>query len=242
MIRSLPRQFWWVALFAVAMAFLESAVVVYLRALYYPEGFSFPLVPIDRELGIAEVFREAATLIMLLTPGALISRNAIDRFAWFCLAFGVWDIFYYLWLFVLIGWPSSFFEWDILFLIPVPWVGPVLAPCVVSLGLIVLALIIHRGRGRVNGFTVGRSNWILLAIGAGAIITSFLIDPLRHLHLSDTMGQAWSIARQGERTFDAMANFVPRHYPWVVFLVGCGLTALGMVGLWRRAERGRVAH
>ena len=34
-------------LYAVAMGYLEAAVVVYLRAIYYPEGFSFPLKPMD---------------------------------------------------------------------------------------------------------------------------------------------------------------------------------------------------
>ncbi|MCB0771698.1 MAG: hypothetical protein KDC00_14965, partial [Flavobacteriales bacterium] len=75
------RLFLWMTVFFASMAFLESAVVVYLRALYYPEGFGFPLVPMDSKLVGTEVFRELATMIMLLAPGALVVRNATECFA-----------------------------------------------------------------------------------------------------------------------------------------------------------------
>ena len=130
------RAFVWMAVFYAAMAYLESAVVVYLRALYYPSGFDFPLVPMDRSLVFTEVWREAATLIMLLAPAAILTRSRMERFAWFCFGFGVWDIFYYVWLKALLDWPADLLSRDLLFLIPVPWVGPVWAPCAISLGLI----------------------------------------------------------------------------------------------------------
>ncbi|MBK8340443.1 MAG: hypothetical protein IPK99_10840 [Flavobacteriales bacterium] len=95
------------AVFFIAMAFLESAVVVYLRALYYPEGFAFPLVPMDGKLVGTEVGREFATLVMLMAPGLLVTRSLLERFAWFCFGFGVWDLFYYVWLKVLLDWPAS---------------------------------------------------------------------------------------------------------------------------------------
>ncbi len=79
----------WITAFAVAMGFLESAVVVYLRAIYYPEGFRFPLVAMSPVLIFTELVREAATLVMLLAPGALISRKRLERFAWFCWSFAV---------------------------------------------------------------------------------------------------------------------------------------------------------
>lgn len=138
----------WMSVFFMAMAYLESAVVVYLRALYYPEGFDFPLVPMDNTLVGTELGREAATILMLLAVPALVTRSALERFAWFCFGFGVWDIFYYVWLKVLLDWPSSLFSRDLLFLIPVPWVGPVWAPCVISLGLIATAVVILHGRSR----------------------------------------------------------------------------------------------
>ena len=54
----MKRVFIWISLFAIGMAFLESAVVVYLRALYYPEGFVFPLKTMDSTLALTELLRE----------------------------------------------------------------------------------------------------------------------------------------------------------------------------------------
>ena len=84
------------AVFAIAMAFLEAAVVVYLRELYYPEGFSFPLKMIPPKIYTIELGREAATIMMLAAVGWFSGRNFKSRFAGFAMAFGVWDIFYYL--------------------------------------------------------------------------------------------------------------------------------------------------
>lgn len=126
----------WLITYAVAMAYVESAVVVYLRAIYYPQGFAFPLAPMPPDMVAIEIGREAATLVMLLGVGMLAGTGRWDRFLTFCVSFGVWDLFYYAWLWILLGWPPSLFTWDVLFLIPVPWIGPVLAPVVVSIALV----------------------------------------------------------------------------------------------------------
>ncbi len=119
----------WVALYAIAMAAVESAVVVYLRALHGgAEPLSVLLHEIPDRLVAIEVGREAATLVMIVAVAAIAGSNVWERFLYFALAFGLWDIFYYVWLWVFIGWPPSLFTWDVLFLIPVPWLGPVLAP------------------------------------------------------------------------------------------------------------------
>lgn len=110
------------------MAFLESAVVVYLRAIYYPDGNLFPMKLIEGRIAVTELWREAATMVMLITVAVIVSKRAIERFAWFIYAFAIWDIFYYVFLYFLLGWPQSLLTWDILFLIPVTWTGPVLAP------------------------------------------------------------------------------------------------------------------
>src|SRR5512134_2459669 len=131
----------WIAAYAVAMAFVEAAVVVYLRALAPEQG---PLevlrTVLPQRIVPIEVAREAATLVMLLAVAVLAGRGGWQRFLVFAIAFGVWDIFYYVWLRVFIGWPRSLLDWDVLFLIPVPWIGPVLAPILVSLGLVSGAL------------------------------------------------------------------------------------------------------
>ena len=131
-----------ISLFSVAMGFLESAVVVYLRDILYPGGFDFPLSPIPVDLAVTELLREVATLVMLVTIGILVSNRFSTGFAWFIYSFAIWDIFYYVFLKLLLGWPESLFTWDVLFLIPTTWTGPVLSPVLVSLSMILLALVI----------------------------------------------------------------------------------------------------
>ena len=235
------RNWWrllpWMSAFAIAMAFLEAAVVVYLRALYYPDGFTFPLVPIDHDMGTTEVLREAATLLMLIAPAALVAQRMVDRFAWFCFLFGAWDIFYYVWLKVLLGWPATLLEWDILFLIPVPWVGPVLAPCLVSLGLIALALILlRRGeRGISPALPVG--HLLLMLLGGTVMLWSLLEDPIRHVAAQGSLVQILSVGPGGTDTFAHITTYVPGRFSWGIFSSGCGLATAGLADLARRRTR-----
>ncbi len=88
-----------VVIFAVAMAWVEAAAVFYLRTLvdriepYQPD----PL-PLIEPLGAVELAREAATLVMLLAVGMLAGRTLRSRLGYTAVAFGVWDIFYYVFL------------------------------------------------------------------------------------------------------------------------------------------------
>ena len=180
----MSRRIVWLILFAAAMAYVESAVVVYLRTIYYPQGFSFPLVLLPPGMVAIEIGREAATLVMLLGVAMLVGVDRWDRIPLFCVAFGVWDIAYYIWLWVFLGWPPSLFTWDVLFLIPVPWVGPVVAPVIVSVVLIAGGLLLLRKRaggqavGRSGGQAVGFSPALqALALAGGALVLgSFMLD------------------------------------------------------------------
>jgi hypothetical protein len=132
---------------AVAFGYIEAAVVVYLRQIFHPNGFSFPLPEFilsdsSRDMLMTEVGREAATLVLILCVSLLAGTNIRQRTACFMIIFAVWDIFFYVWLKVLLGWPASLLDWDILFLIPLPWAGPVLAPIIVSLVMLIFAVII----------------------------------------------------------------------------------------------------
>jgi len=136
--------------FGIAFAYIESAVVVYLRAIFYPDGFTFPIADFDDIAGfgpylLAEIGREAATLILMFTASYMLGRNLRRRFAYFLAIFAVWDIFYYIWLKLLIDWPASILDWDILFLIPVTWAGPVLAPVITSLTMLIIAALLFSG-------------------------------------------------------------------------------------------------
>src|SRR3954464_1183341 len=130
----------WVTIYSIAMGFLETAVVIYLRKLYYPHGFSFPLAPVHNDIAVVELWRELATLFMLISIGILTGRNKAEKFAYFLYSFAVWDICYYVFLWVFINWPGSLMTWDILFLLPVPWVGPVITPCIIAVTMIFFAL------------------------------------------------------------------------------------------------------
>jgi hypothetical protein len=131
------------ALFSIAFAYVESAVVVYLRALYYPQGFSLPLAVMSRSHMFVEIGREAMTMVMLCSAAFLCTEKGNRKrqmISFFIFAFGVWDIFYYVWLKALLNWPESFLTPDILFLIPVVWVGPVVSPVLVSCAMTGAAL------------------------------------------------------------------------------------------------------
>jgi hypothetical protein len=166
----------WLIIYAVAMAYVESAVVVYLRAIYYPEGFAFPLARMPPDMLAIEIGREVATLGMLLGVAMLAGTERWDRFLAFCVSFGVWDIFYYVWLWLLLGWPPSLLTWDVLFLIPVPWVGPVLAPVAVSIALVGGGLLLLRKRARGEPLHFPILLWILLVTGGLLVLGSFMLD------------------------------------------------------------------
>jgi hypothetical protein len=166
-----------VSLFAVAFAFVESSVVVYLRLLYYPEGFAFPLKPALMSQMIVELSREFATIVMLLVIGWLAGRTRWQRFSYFVIAFGVWDIFYYVWLKLILNWPVSLFDWDILFLIPVPWIGPVVAPVLVSIVMIAGGMLILSKEEASEKFRASKAAIILSLAGSILVISSFVLDP-----------------------------------------------------------------
>src|SRR5437762_7618395 len=126
-----------VVTFATAMAWVESSVVYYLRTMIdRVEPYQANPLPIIGGLGPVEMVREAATIIMLLTVGMLAGKNWRARLGYSAIAFGVWDIFYYVFLKVMCGWPHSLGDWDILFLLPLPWWGPVWAPMAIALLMI----------------------------------------------------------------------------------------------------------
>lgn len=173
---SAVRRLSWAFLFAVAFAFVESAVVIYLRALYYPGGFFFPLRVLSTNHVAVELARELSTMVMIGAVAVLAGRTAWERVGFFIFIFGIWDVFFYGWLKVCINWPLTLFDWDILFLIPVPWVGPVIAPVLVALTLAVCGarFVVRSGRGRAMRAT--GASVALWACGTVVILYSFIAD------------------------------------------------------------------
>ncbi|MGH9673351.1 MAG: hypothetical protein ACRD44_09230 [Bryobacteraceae bacterium] len=204
-------------LFGASFGYVEAAVVVYLRAIYDParaslrpdgqRGELFPLITLDQlralgpdhthRLGV-EVGREAMTLLMLSAAALAVARNSREWLAAFVIAFGVWDIFFYLFLKVLIDWPASLWTWDILFLIPVPWAAPVLAPVLVSIVMIAGGATVLWRERRGGRVPLNWKRWMWLTAAGLVVVVSFTWD---YPHLA--------------------AGGAPRGYPW--WLLGAGL-------------------
>lgn len=178
--RSLPikssRLILLVCVFAVAFAFVESSVVVYLRQAYYPEGFGFPLKPGIMPLIVVELARELATVVMLVSVAMIAGSTRWQRFSYFLIAFGVWDLFYYVWLKIILNWPGSLLEWDVLFLIPLPWIGPVLAPVLVSIAMIAGGVLILKKEERDGAFHASRTASVLTLLATAFVLYSFTSD------------------------------------------------------------------
>jgi len=182
-------------LFGAAFGYVEAAVVVYLRAHYdpmrrdalaeQPDGELFPMLQLEHleragpqyvNMLWTELGRELATLLMLAAVGLAVGRNVRQWLAAFIIAFGVWDIFFYLFLKLLIDWPGSIWTWDILFLLPVPWVGPVISPVLVAVSMIVAGAVIlwRESRGRPIQFRW--FHWVSIVGGGLIVIVAFCWD------------------------------------------------------------------
>ena len=152
---------------------VEAAVVIYLRQLLHVEGSNITLSGIPRGIFTVEIVREFTTLVMLISVGVLAGNRPLGRFGSFIIAFGVWDIFYYVFLSMFHGWPRSFLDWDLLFLIPVPWMAPVLAPVLVSCGLIFSGYWLLIREQQKKRIIVSLSDWIIEAVATVLILYSF---------------------------------------------------------------------
>ncbi len=209
----------WISLFSIAMGYLESSVVVYLREILYPTGFAFPLAPISNRLAVTEIIREAATLIMLAGTGIITGRTRTEKFAFFLYSFALWDIFYYVFLKALLSWPDSFFTWDILFLIPLTWTGPVLAPLISSFTMIILALAIIFFTGREADERLSAREWSILVAGALVVWISYIWDYTTFILRHYGVGELWSL-RTSQALYDLSMKYIPVSFPWKVFMFG----------------------
>lgn len=191
----LTRTLLALALFGIAFGYVEAAVVAYLRTIYVPIRHAtfqavandelFPLLQVEHlqaagpqyvRLLWTELGRELATLVMLAASGLAIGRSFREWLAGFMIAFGVWDIFYYVFLKLLLDWPASLWTWDILFLLPVPWVGPVIAPVLVSLSMIVAGVVVLWRESLGRPVRCGWLHWTLITLGGLVVIVAFCWD------------------------------------------------------------------
>ena len=226
----LRRRLAVVAAFAIAMAWVESAAVFYLRRLvdrmdpYQPN----PL-PLAGDIGWAEVVREAATMVMLLSVGWLAGCTSRARLGAFVMAFGLWDIFYYVCLRVMTGWPRSLFDWDILFLIPLPWWGPVLAPTLIAALMVIGGALLMLNDRPATSAPFWPAKWAQIFSGIGVVLALYVF-----------MADAIHAVHHGE----SLQHLLPQSFNWPLFLVAWVLMAVSAADLGRqylaRRAGGRV--
>ncbi|HEY60842.1 MAG TPA: hypothetical protein G4N92_09220 [Anaerolineae bacterium] len=235
---SIGRAIIWMTLYSTAMALLEAVLVVYLRQHYFPSGFYFPLKIFDLPTFRVEIIREFATMAMLVAVSALAARSFSEWLAYFLFNFGMWDIFYYIWLKVLLDWPATLLEWDILFLIPIAWVGPVLAPVICATTMIALAGIILHATHQGIKVKIKLLEWSLLNSGSLIIFTIFIRDYTILL----IGGGFWQniLGLFNDPAFiQVVEQFIPQHFPWGWFAAGEVLILLGIFNLFHRITKNK---
>lgn len=224
-----------VSIFSVAMGLLESAVVIYLREILYPEGFGFPLSPVQPDLMLTELLREGATIIMLLGIGLLAGRNKVERFAWFLYSFAIWDIFYYVFLWLLIGWPSSLMTYDVLFMLPSTWIGPVITPLIISLTMIAFALLILVMNRQKKEVKIPGISWLLLITGSVILILGFIWDYSAFIMESMTIRDIWTLPK--EQVLKLATQYIPRKFNWFLYILGELIILSGILVFYLRLRK-----
>jgi hypothetical protein len=198
-----------VMVFAVAMAFVEAASVFYIRALVDRiEPYQANPLPMNDALGNVELWREAATLVMISTLAVLAGRTWRRRAGYAALAFGTWDIFYYVFLRLISGWPRTLLDWDILFLLPLPWWGPVLAPVSIALVMVLWGTLATQSNG--DGAVAAHWVWAPACVGIVLALSVFMVD-------------AWRALPDGRA---AILQVLPTTFNWPLFWVALLLMTL----------------
>jgi hypothetical protein len=216
-----------VVLYAIAMAWVESAVVFYLRTMidriepHQPDPF-----PVIGGFAAVELPREFATLVMLFAVGFLAGRTWRARIGYAAIAFGVWDIFYYVFLKMMCGWPHSLLDWDILFLLPLPWWGPVLAPVLISLLMILWGTFASQFERIHPPALSNHRAWILNFAGVALALYVFMAD---------------SIAASS-RGLDAVRTVLPENFNWPAFVVALALMSAPLMPAGRQFLARRPAR
>lgn len=214
-------------LFALAMAWMESATVFYLRTLVgRVDPYRIAPLPPHRLLGNIELIREIASLVMLFAVGWLAGREFRTRFSYMLIAFGVWDLFYYVFLAVMGPWPRSVMDWDVLFLLPLPWWGPVLAPCMVAILMVAGGTLVTQFEGCAG--PRWPSNKTVLLNWSGILLALYVF-----------MEHAIHVLPQGQA---AIRGILPTRFNWPLFGLALMLMSVSLVELswrvWKEADAG----
>jgi hypothetical protein len=199
-----------VVAFAIGMAWVEAACVFYLRVMVgRVNPYQANPLPLHDVLGEVELVREVATLVMLAAVGWLAGGTRSARLGYAAVAFGIWDIFYYVFLRLISGWPGSLFDWDILFLLPLPWWGPVLAPVCIAVLMVVGGTLAIQSPIERPADVLTRALWRLNGLGIVLALYTFMADSLGAVN----------------HGLSATTTVLPRAFHWSVFSVAVALMA-----------------
>jgi hypothetical protein len=213
-----------VVTYAAGMAWVEAACVYYLRVLVdRVEPYQPDPLPVRGILGEVELVREGATLLMLAMMGMLAGLTWRARLGYAAIAFGTWDILYYVFLRIMSGWPASLFDWDILFLLPLPWWGPVLAPVSIASLMIVWGTQVTQWQDPIPATRFTRASWGVSFAGILIALAVFMADSIRAL----------------PGGLEAVRQVLPTAFNWPVFGAALLLMATPLVGTAWRALSGR---
>jgi hypothetical protein len=205
-----------VVLFAIAMAWMESATVIYLRTLVGRlDPYQATPLPRATSFEYVEIVREAATLLLLTAASWLAGREWRSRVGYFFVTFGAWDILYYVFLVVTIGWPRSLANWDVLFLIPLPWWAPVVAPVLVASGMLICGTLMTQCNPAP---WPRRWAWISTWAGVAVALVVFTTDARHAL-------------KGGE---DAIRMALPVSFNWPAFVLALALMSAALVDILRQ--------
>ena len=223
------HRWWLVVIFAIAMAWVESAVVFYLRSMIDRiEPYQTNPLPIIGGFAAVELPREFATLVMLLAVGLLAGRTWRARLGYAVIAFGVWDIFYYVFLKIICGWPHSLLDWDVLFLLPMPWWGPVLAPVLISALMNLWGTLASQFEQIHTPVLSNWRVWLLNFTGVALALYVFMADTIVAAH----------------RGLEAIRMVLPERFNWQLFGVALALMSAPLMKIgWQviRLQRAKSA-
>ena len=221
-----PERDWgrWLIMvtFAIGMAWVEAACVYYLRVLTDRiDPYQANPLPLRGLLGHVELVREGATLIMLMMVGVLAARTWQRRLAYALIAFGIWDVFYYVFLRIISDWPTSPLDWDVLFLLPLPWWGPVLAPVCIALLMIIWGTIATQCAESMPATAFTRTLWVVSAFGIALALYVFMADSIRTI----------------PHGLEATRSVLPKSFNWSAFGAALTLMAAPVAHAGWRASR-----
>jgi hypothetical protein len=217
------------------MGFLEAIVVVYIREIYYPEGFQFPLKELPQRIIIIEWVREMSTLLMLGSVAFISGKIFLKRLSVFLFIFGIWDIIYYVGLKIFLDWPESLLTWDILFLIPITWVSPVLVPVLCSLLMIGIAILLDFRITNNNLQKLKISEFVLVLSGAAVIYFTFTVDFGMMIINGHYLRKYFTLAENRE-FLEILTSWKPTHYNWLIFALGFCLICVGIFLVNKRSS------